>query len=101
MQKPKRDSAVVMKLISGRLDKMTSIPLNSVDPCQTRGPMMLELSARHFGLSGRHVFDIFGILHKELIYILSRATFPGAPSYGGMRTWVEGSQARWLKPPLY
>ena len=25
-------------------------------------------------------------------YILSRATFPGAPSYDGMRTWVEGSQ---------
>ncbi len=23
--------------------------------------------------------------------ILSRATFPGAPSYGGVRTWVEGS----------
>ncbi len=28
------------------------------------------------------------------VYILSRATFPGAPSYGGVRTWVEGSQAR-------
>ncbi len=26
------------------------------------------------------------------IYILSRATFPGAPSYAGVRTWVEGSQ---------
>ncbi len=26
--------------------------------------------------------------------ILSRATYPGAPSYGGMRTWVESSQAR-------
>ena len=26
--------------------------------------------------------------------ILSRATFPGAPSYNGVRTWVEGSQAR-------
>ncbi len=24
--------------------------------------------------------------------ILSRATFPGAPSHGGVRTWVEGSQ---------
>ncbi len=24
--------------------------------------------------------------------ILSRATFPGGPSYGGVRTWVEGSQ---------
>ncbi len=24
--------------------------------------------------------------------ILSRATFPGAPSYGGVRTWVEGTQ---------
>ncbi len=24
--------------------------------------------------------------------ILSRATFPRAPSYGGVRTWVEGSQ---------
>ncbi len=24
--------------------------------------------------------------------ILSRATFPGAPSYGGVITWVEGSQ---------
>ncbi len=23
--------------------------------------------------------------------ILSRATFQGAPSYGGMRTWMEGS----------
>ena len=51
MQKPKRDTAVVIKLMSGMLDKMTSIPLNSVDPCQTRGPMMLELSARHF----RHI----------------------------------------------
>ena len=27
-----------------------------------------------------------------LMYILSRATFPGAPSYGDVRTWVEGSQ---------
>ncbi len=27
------------------------------------------------------------------VYILSRATFPGAPSYGGVRTWVEGFQA--------
>ena len=26
--------------------------------------------------------------------ILSRATYPGAPSYGGVRAWVEGSQAR-------
>ena len=26
--------------------------------------------------------------------VLSRATFPGAPSYGGVRTWVEGSQTR-------
>ena len=26
--------------------------------------------------------------------ILSRATFPGAPSYGGVRTWVESSLAR-------
>ena len=24
--------------------------------------------------------------------ILSRATFPGAPSYSGVKTWVEGSQ---------
>ncbi len=31
------------------------------------------------------------ILH---IIILSRATFPGAPSYGGVKTWVEGSQMR-------
>ncbi len=23
-----------------------------------------------------------------------RATFPGAPSYNGVRTWVEGSQTR-------
>ena len=23
---------------------------------------------------------------------MSRATFPGAPGYGGVRTWVEGSQ---------
>ncbi len=23
--------------------------------------------------------------------ILSRATYPGAPSYGGVRTWVESS----------
>ena len=30
------------------------------------------------------------------IYILSRATYPwpGAPSFGGVRTWVEGSQTR-------
>ena len=28
----------------------------------------------------------------HVLYILSRATFPGAPSYGGVRTWVEGSQ---------
>ncbi len=27
-------------------------------------------------------------------FILSRVTFPGAPSYGGVRTWVEGSQTR-------
>ena len=27
------------------------------------------------------------------VYILSRATYPGVPSYGGVRTWVEGSQA--------
>ena len=27
------------------------------------------------------------------VNILSPATFPGAPSYGGVRTWVEGSQA--------
>ena len=26
--------------------------------------------------------------------ILSSATFLGAPSYGGVRTWVEGSQTR-------
>ena len=32
---------------------------------------------------------------------MSRATFPGAPSYGGMRTWVEGSQTCGLKPPTY
>ena len=25
---------------------------------------------------------------------MSRATYPGAPSYGDMRTWVEGSQVR-------
>ena len=25
---------------------------------------------------------------------MSRATFPGAPSYGGVSTWVEGSQKR-------
>ncbi len=25
-------------------------------------------------------------------YMLSRATYPGDPSYGGVRTWVEGSQ---------
>ncbi len=30
--------------------------------------------------------------------ILSRATFPGAPSYGGVRTWVEGSQTRGTGP---
>ena len=24
--------------------------------------------------------------------MLSHATFPGTPSYGGVRTWVEGSQ---------
>ncbi len=29
-----------------------------------------------------------------IINLLSRATFPGAPSYGGVRTWVEGSQVR-------
>ncbi len=23
--------------------------------------------------------------------ILSRVTFPGAPSYGGVKTWIEGS----------
>ncbi len=26
-------------------------------------------------------------------YILSHAIFPGAPSYTGVRTWAEGSQA--------
>ncbi len=31
---------------------------------------------------------------KSTLYILSRATFPGAPSYGGVRTWVDGSQTR-------
>ncbi len=29
-----------------------------------------------------------------MVYILSRATYHRAPSYGGVRTWVEGSQAR-------
>ncbi len=28
------------------------------------------------------------------MYMLSRATYPGAPSYGGVRTWVKSSQAR-------
>ena len=27
--------------------------------------------------------------------VLSRATSLGAPSYGGVRTWVEGSQTHW------
>ncbi len=31
---------------------------------------------------------------------LTNCCFPGAPSYGGMRTWVEGSQER-LEPPTY
>ncbi len=31
-------------------------------------------------------------VHVRCAYtnMLSRATYPGAPSYGGMRTWVEG-----------
>ncbi len=28
--------------------------------------------------------------------ILSHATYPGAPSYGGVRTWVDSSQAHAL-----
>ncbi len=28
------------------------------------------------------------------VYILSRATYQRAPRYGGVRTWVEGPQAR-------
>ncbi len=26
-------------------------------------------------------------------YIMSCATYPGAPRYGGVRTWIEGSKA--------
>ncbi len=33
--------------------------------------------------------------------ILSRATYQWAPTYGGMRTWMEGSPARWQKAPTY
>ena len=33
-------------------------------------------------------------MNKTNGIILSDATYPGAPSYGGVRTWVEGSQAR-------
>ncbi len=32
--------------------------------------------------------------------ILLRATSLGAPSYGGVRTWVKGT-AHWLEPPTY
>ncbi len=32
---------------------------------------------------------IYNTIYKT---ILSCATFPGAPSYGGVRTWVEGSK---------
>ncbi len=35
-------------------------------------------------------------LQSQTANILSRATFPGAPSYGGVRTWMEGSQTRAL-----
>ena len=40
-------------------------------------------------------------------YILSRTTYPGAPSYGGVRTWAglrapkRTGTTRWLKPPTY
>ncbi len=33
-------------------------------------------------------------VHRSHTNILSRATFPRAPSYGDMRAWVEGSQTR-------
>ena len=32
--------------------------------------------------------------NQSLWTLLSRATSLGAPSYGGVRTWVEGSQTR-------
>ncbi len=33
-------------------------------------------------------------INQYWLSVLSRATFPGAPSYSGVRTWVEGSQTR-------
>ena len=38
----------------------------------------------------------------HFILILLHATFPGVPSYGGKRTWVEGSQMRigWSLQPI-
>ena len=49
-------------------------------------------------MPSRGVSREFTVLHNEAVslpmYLLSRATFPGAPSYGGVRTWVEGSQMR-------
>ena len=37
------------------------------------------------------------IVYKSVLTstnVLLHATFPGAPSYSGVRTWVEGSQTR-------
>ena len=33
---------------------------------------------------------------RKIEYILSRATFPGALSYGGVRTWVEAEASNLL-----
>ena len=41
-----------------------------------------------------HCISIFLRHYLLTSNILLRATFPGAPSYGGVRTWVEGSQTR-------
>ncbi len=41
------------------------------------------------------VYHSASMYHKYMHEnILSRATFPWAPSYGSVRTWVEGSQTR-------
>ena len=37
-----------------------------------------------------------GLQHSQL----SRATYPGAPSYGGVRAPKRVRIARWLKPPI-
>ncbi len=48
---------------------------------------------KHYGkIQKGHQWILSNVCHT--LFILLCVTFPGAPSYGGVRTWVEGFQAR-------